>query len=115
MRRVGQLLELPEPTELLALLVGAEQIIEHVAFADVRYRGIDPLRFVVERLDGRFIELGSLRVGVELAIGVRHRKIGFLHRSVQQVAIMELSPRRQGFAILTQSGIGPTHTQQGAC
>ena len=94
LRCVRQLLELPEPTLLAGLFVGAEQVVEHVAVADARDRAVEALRLLIERLDGGLVELRRLCIGVELAVSVRHRQVGFLHRGVEQIPVVQLGPRR---------------------
>ena len=112
LRRTGQLPELPEPSLLIRLLVGTQKILEHMSFADLRYRRIDALRLRVEGGDRRFVELGGLCVRVELAVGVGYGEIRFLHRGVEEIAVVQFGPGRECLAVLAQRGVCPSHPQQ---
>ncbi len=108
---IGEILQLPEPP-VVRLLIAGEQLLQHLSGLDALDGTIQRLLFRGEGGQRRFVVLRRLGIGIELAVGIRHRQIGFLDRRIQQAAIAQFGPGRQCRLIVPERGIGPAQTQQ---
>ncbi len=108
---VGQILQLPEPA-IVGLLIAREQLVEHLAGADAVDGAVQRLLLGSEGGQRRFVVLRRLGIGIELAVRVRHRQIGLLDGRIQQAAVAQFGPGRQGRLIVSEGGIRPPQTQQ---
>ena len=110
-RRVGQRRKLGEPAAA-AVVARLHCRVEQVARADRADRFADARALGVVGCDRLLVVFDGLRHRAELGIGVRHGEIGFLDRGIEEVAALELLPRKQRRLVLLRRCIGPAGAEQ---
>ncbi len=103
-RLIGQVLQLPEPA-VVGLLIPREQFLQHGAGLDPGNGAIQRLLLRSERGERRFVVPGGLRIGLKLAVCVRHCQIRLLDRRVQEAAMAQLGPGRERCLIVAERRI----------
>ena len=111
-RRVRQLFELPEPAITTALGLLLHDRVQQGTRTNALNGTVNALGFLGERTHRGLIIVHRLRVRAQLGKRVRHRQIGFLHRRVEQIAIMQLEPRIQRRFVIAKRFTGPADSQQ---